>query len=195
MTAPIYRTFLAFALVATALGPTARAYAQSETVLHIFSGAPDGMYPTGGLIGDSKGHYYGTTSEGGDARCNFSGCGTVYELSRVQGSWVVDILYEFPGGSGGAQPEGNLTMDAAGNLYGVTDVGGLGEGLVYELIHNADGTWSPDILYTFMGAGDGANPIVGVVFDKAGNLYGTTQYGGDLSCGFSGCGTVFEISP
>jgi hypothetical protein len=99
------------------------------------------------------------------------------------------------GGGSGAQPQGTLIADAAGNLYGVCDSGDPGPGLVYELIHNSDGSWTPSTLYTFTGGSDGANPISSLVFDGAGNLYGTTQYGGDLSCGFDGCGVVFELSP
>ena len=170
------------------------AQAQTEKVVQIFPGYPGGQYPTGGLLRDSAGNIYGTTSEGGNA-CSFAGCGAIFELSLHAGQWTEKILYAFPGGGGGAQPEGNLVADAAENLYGVTDSGDPGPGLVYELIHNSDGSWTPSILYTFTGGTDGGNPIVGLTFDKVGNLYGTTQFGGDSSCGFSGCGVVFELSP
>jgi hypothetical protein len=192
-----FRSLLAAAVITVNLALTlaASAQAQTEKVLHTFSGIPDGQYPTGGLLRNSAGNLYGITSEGGASGCGFAGCGAIFESSLLAGQWTEKILYAFPGGAGGSQPEGNLVADTAGNFYGVTDVGGSAHGLVYELIHNSDGSWTPSVLYTFTGGSDGANPIVGLVFDKAGNLYGTTQFGGDTSCGFSGCGVVFELSP
>lgn len=187
-------SFLIAAVIILTLA--AGAQAQTEEVLHAFTGIPDGQYDVGGLLRDSAGNLYGVTSEGGNDGCGFAGCGAIFELSPKGGQWTESILYAFPGGSGGAQPEGNLIFDATGNLYGVTDAGGSGAGLVYELIHNSDGSWTASILYTFTGGSDGANPIAGLVFDGAGNLYGTTQFGGDSSCpGFAGCGVVFELSP
>jgi hypothetical protein len=173
----------------------ASAQAQTETVLHSFTGIPDGQYATSGLFRDSAGNLYGTTDEGGLPGCGFAGCGAVFQLNPQGGQWTETILYAFPGGAGGAQPEGNLIADAAGNFYGVTDAGGSGQGLVYELIHNSDGSWTESVLYTFTGGSDGGNPIAGLVFDGAGNLYGTAQFGGDSSCKPFGCGVVFELSP
>lgn len=187
----------AFTGAAIVFGLSSTAHAQKEQVLHVFTGIPDGQYGTGGLIFDSVGNLYGTTSEGGQSGCGFAGCGTVYELSPlVGGGWSEQVLFNFPGMPGGAQPEGNLLLGPGGNLYGTTDAGGSGHGVVYELVHNSDGSWTSNVLYTFTGGNDGSNPYVGLVLDKAGNLYGTTQYGGDLTCGFSlGCGVVFELSP
>jgi hypothetical protein len=186
----------AFASVVFIFSMAVSAATQKELVIHSFPGVPDGQYPTGGMVFDAAGNLYGATSEGGASGCGFGGCGAVFELSpQTGGGWVEQIVYDFPGGSGGAQPEGNLLMDSAGNLYGTTDAGGSGHGIVYELIHNSDGSWTSNVLYSFSGGSDGSNPYVGLVLDKAGNLYGTTQYGGDLSCGFGGCGVVFELSP
>lgn len=188
-----FHALLAAAVITLSLAAVAQA--QTEEVLHSFTGTPDGQYSSGGLLRDSAGNLYGATSEGGNTGCGFAGCGTVFELSPQGGQWIETILYVFPGGGSGSQPEGSLIADADGNLYGVTDSSDPGPGLVYELVHNSDGSWTPSILWTFTGGTDGANPIAALVFDGAGNLYGTTQYGGDLSCGFNGCGVVFELSP
>jgi len=100
-------------------------------------------------------------------------------------------LYSFTGGSDGGDPLSNLAMDAAGNLYGTTFVGGAyGAGEVFELNHNPGGDWSETVLYSFTGGLDGANPYYsGVIFDASGNLYGTSVDGGA-----SNLGTVFELS-
>jgi uncharacterized repeat protein (TIGR03803 family) len=101
-------------------------------------------------------------------------------------------LYNFTGYSDGGNPLSNLVMDAAGNLYGTTFVGGAhGAGEVFELSRGAGSSWTETVLYSFTGGVDGANPFyAGVIFDSAGNLYGTTVGGGTL-----GFGTVFELSP
>ncbi len=119
------------------------------------------------------------------------------------------VLWSFAGGtSDGAIPMGPLTFDKSGNLYGTTDAGGIstcsgGCGTVFELSPNGDGTWSNTILYSFCTSVfgnqclDGAHPQARVIFDTAGNLYGTTVNGGGQDCSFDsrGCGTVFELSP
>ena len=101
-------------------------------------------------------------------------------------------LYSFTGGSDGGDPLSNLVMDAAGNLYGTTFVGGAyGAGEVFELSPSGGGDWSEKVIYSFTGGLDGANPYYsGVIFDASGNLYGTTVEGGA-----SNLGTVFELSP
>lgn len=171
-----------------------------ETVLHTFTGGTDGGYPEGGhLIMDKSGNLYGTTSSGGainTTNCGSYGCGTVFKLD-TRGRETV--LYSF-GGSGdgittdGASPASGLTMDAAGNLYGTTGNGGPSyAGTVFKL----DTTGHETMLYAFTGAnGDGAYPYGTVVMDAAGNLYGTTGYGGYYATSGecqSGCGTVFKV--
>jgi uncharacterized repeat protein (TIGR03803 family) len=106
------------------------------------------------------------------------------------------IIYSFAGGADGADPESDLLMDAAGNLYGTTNQGGIGScyegcGTVFELIRTKDG-WEHQVLYSFAGGpNDGANPTAGLVFDSGGNLYGTTEHGG----GSYNYGTVFKLAP
>ncbi len=100
-------------------------------------------------------------------------------------------LYNFTGGSDGGYPMSRPTFDAAGNLYGTTNAGGLGYGTVFELSPNGSGGWNETVLYSFTGGADGANPNYSdVIFDSFGNLYGTTYNGGAY-----GYGVVFELSP
>jgi uncharacterized repeat protein (TIGR03803 family) len=141
---------------------------------------------------------YGTTFLGGSYNA-----GVVFSLSRVSISgWYELVLYPFTGGNDGDGPIGPLMADAAGNLYGTTFNGGAhGAGLVYKLAPNRfSAGWTETVLYVFQGvpygsSADGANPNSGVVFDAAGNLYGTTQFGGNGPGGGCGCGTVFKLTP
>ncbi len=114
------------------------------------------------------------------------------------------VLYNFNygpdnGGPLGDGPGSRLTFDRAGNLYGTTAGGGLGYGTVFELSPNG-GSWNETVLYSFTGGADGAYPMNSyVIFDSAGNLYGTTEWGGANTClpdyVANGCGVVFELSP
>jgi uncharacterized repeat protein (TIGR03803 family) len=128
------------------------------------------------------------------------GCGTVFELSpNSNGGWVETILYSFQGGSDGYQPSPGLIFDLAGNLYGSAFGGGAyGSGAVFELSPNGSGGWTKAILYNFgSSSNDGAQPQ-SLIFDKSGNLYGTTLAGGENGCDHDlaqSCGTVFELSP
>jgi uncharacterized repeat protein (TIGR03803 family) len=159
-----------------------------ETVLHEFSGAPDGEEPKGLLVADTLGNLYGTTTGGGAS----SGYGTVFEISA---GGAETILHSFAGppegGGDGAFPYEGVVRDSAGNLYGTTALGGAyGSGVVYKL----DASSSETLLYSFSG-GDGANPGSLLLLDSQGNLYGTTSNGGNAQCGGTGCGVVFELSP
>ena len=103
------------------------------------------------------------------------------------------VLYRFPGGRHGNLPLAGVVFDDAGNMYGTTYDGGVyGWGTVFELSRSATG-WKQLVLYSFMGSTDGANPAANLIFDSAGNLYGTTTAGGSSQCG-DGCGTVFRLS-
>ena len=149
----------------------------TETVLHSFTGAPDGVNPYAGLIRDTAGNLYGTTSAGGAA-----GHGTVFKLDTTG---VETVLHSFTAVPDGAAPYAGLVRDAAGNLYGTTTSGGAGYGTVFKL----DPTGTETVLHSFDGRGDGGILYAGVIRDTAGNLYGTTLYGGPSG----GRGTVFKV--
>ena len=181
------------------LTPTASGF-WNETTLHIFSFA-DGVSPNGTLIFDAVGNLYGVAAGGGlgtGTRCTnrAGGCGTVFELSPSASGWTETVLHDFTHNIDGANPRGGLVMDAAGNLYGTTTAGGGNSGVdfgtVFELSPMADGEWMETILHIFKNNGhqDGLEPNGSLVFDAAGNLYGTTVVGGSI-----GFGTVFELSP
>jgi uncharacterized repeat protein (TIGR03803 family) len=153
--------------------------AGTETVLHSFgANVDDAYYPFGGsLILDSAGNLYGTTWYNSQS-------GTVYKLAPDA---TETILHSFTTGSGdGELPYGTLVRDATGNIYGVTTYGGaFGFGTVFKLDANNTET----VLYSFSGSGgDGAIPGGGLVRNRAGNLYGTTNSGGS-----SYLGTVFKL--
>jgi uncharacterized repeat protein (TIGR03803 family) len=173
----------------------------SETLLYDFCSAAnckDGDGPVGGLIFDAAGNLYGTTATGGNTggQCPY-GCGAVFELSPgANGIWTEKVLFRFLYAEG-ANPQATLVFDSAGNLYGTTSQGGTyGIGAVFELTPHANGAWTETTLYNF-NTTDGRVPLSSLIFDAAGNLYGTTFLGGTgASCAYSyGCGTVFELSP
>jgi uncharacterized repeat protein (TIGR03803 family) len=158
-----------------------------ETVLYTFTGGADGGNPVGGVILDSAGNIYGTTADGGTPS-GFSGNGVVFTLTPAGQETV---LYTFTGGTDGSTPDAGLVFDSEGNLYGTTYQGGAsGYGVVFKL--DPSGKYS--VLYNFTGQADGGNPIAGVVLDAAGNLYGTTEYGGSAA-GQHGHGVVYEVGP
>jgi len=190
--------------------------AWGESILHSFAGYPaDGGYPAAGLVFDAKGNLYGTTSIGGTSVSCLrgkkpEGCGIVFELSpAVSGSWSETLLYSFTNANGdGAFPYASLIFDGAGNLYGTTTQGGVtgkcGEGknatcgTIFELSPSRTGIWTEKTLYAFKGfKNDGGYPLAGLTMDTSGNLYGTTDVGGDASNSQYdlGFGTVFELSP
>ncbi len=171
--------------------------------LYSFVGGNDGQGPGGSLVFGPNGVLYGTTGYGGDVLADGCsgdgpGCGTVFSLSppshacsSVLCPWTQTVLYRFLGGSDGALPNGSLVVDAAGNLYGTTFEGGPdNEGTVFELSPTEGGGWAEQTLHSFTGAQDGGTPYAGLIFDAAGNLYGTTWGGGTYDFG-----TVFELTP
>ncbi len=167
----------------------------NETVLHSFTGGADGAYPTGALIRDSAGNLYGTANGGGNlSACGGFGCGLVFKLDS---SGNETILYTFTGATDGAYPSGSVTLDTDGNLYGTTDGGGDlnacfggGCGVVFKI----DTKGNETALYAFAGTADGNFPNGGLILDGNGNLYGTTNTGGDLSgCFGAGCGVIFKV--
>src|ERR1039457_3987576 len=148
-----------------------------QTVLYSFTGGADGSGPQAGVIGDSAGNLYGTTSLGGTASV-----GVVYKLDTTGHETV---LYSFTGGADGGNPSAGVIRDSAGNLYGTTQRGGTANaGVVYKL----DSTGHETVLYTFTGGADGGDPWSGVIRGSAGNLYGTTRFGGT-----AGAGVVYKL--
>jgi uncharacterized repeat protein (TIGR03803 family) len=166
-----------------------------RTVLHAFSGS-DGFDPSGGLVFDGAGNLYGVTIHGG-----LYNAGVLFELSPGSGGgWMLTLLHNFGGPGDGASAWGRPVFDGGGNLYGTAVTGGAsGSGVVYELSPTLTGTWNETLIYNFTGGLDGGNPYSGLVFDGAGNLYGTTGAGGHSTvhvCKINaGCGVVFELSP
>ena len=211
------RLAVAFGAVLPALIGLQPAHAQTETVLYSFGSAPDSRYPWSSLIMDSKGNLYSTTNQGGT-----NGAGTVFELSPETGSgcptgtntgngWCESVLYSFGSVSGDASNPASSLLLYKSDLYGTTvnggvvgmECSGLGCGTIFKLSPapkkgcaagtNTGNGWCESVIYSFAGAGgDGFSPYADLIVDKKGNLYGTTQYGGEND---AGAGTVFELSP
>jgi len=141
--------------------------------------------PVSGLIADAHGNLYGTTLTGGGAN---DGC--VFKLSPSHEGWQQTIIHSFGGGDGNG-PYGGLTLDAAGNIYGTTGNGGAyNGGVAFKLSPSANGSWTESVLYSFGSGDDARGPQCKLIFDRQGNLYGTTDVGGSHNVG-----TVFELSP
>ena len=187
--------------------PAAKGDAWTFTLLHDFvCCTSDGWSSVAGLVRDSQGNLYGTTEWGGSYSgeyCAYLGCGTAFEVSppAVQGgAWSETILHRFGGDPDGVNPVNALALDARGNLYGSTFSGGaLGGGTAFELSPPAQkgGAWTKTVIhnFTYGNKDDGAVPVGTFIFDKAGNLYGATELGGN-ACDYGyGCGTVFELTP
>jgi uncharacterized repeat protein (TIGR03803 family) len=163
-------------------------------VLHTFKGGKDGANPSARLF-RTAGNFYGTTFFGGVKGCRTYGCGTVFKLDTTG---RLTVLHAFTGGQDGAYPNGRVILDFSGNLYGTTSQGGGpgcgsgGCGVVFKLSPSGNLT----VLHHFAGyPTDGAYPYAGLQWDGAGNMYGTTFFGGAVDCNGSGdgCGTVFKI--
>ena len=191
-------TLLLWILSASCLGRSALGAVPQETVLYSFAGAPaDGSLPNVGVAADKAGNLYGTTQYGGT-----TGNGTIFKLSPPStkgGQWTESVLYNFQGGADGFSPYATPVLDPSGNLYGTTMMGGANNlGIIYQLSPPpvSGGAWTETILHPFGGGADGAYPSGNLILDVKGNLYGTTQHGGNESgnCGL-GCGTVFEMTP
>jgi uncharacterized repeat protein (TIGR03803 family) len=172
--------------------------AQTFQVLHTFTG-PDGADPIGGVTISSSGTLYGTTWNGGNGTCRYEECGTVYELAPRGTGWKFSSLYSFNESDGaGYYPEGPITLGPNGALYTTTTDGGSGGyGTVFELQPPTGGCktaicyWTATPLHAFQGGpNDGAYPGGQLVFDPAGNIYGTTGGGGATNNG-----VVYELTP
>jgi uncharacterized repeat protein (TIGR03803 family) len=187
MTAGALSIVFVLALVATP------AQAQTYKVIHNFTGS-EGAYPYAGLTIDKAGNFYGTAAGGGAV-----GYGTVYKLAHAGSGWTVLPLYSFTGVYDGANPLSPVTIGPDGSLFGTTIGLYDGQGTVFNLkpLPTRSPTpltpWTMNVLHTFTGKnGDGDQPVYGgVIFDQAGNIYGTTQFGGDNG----GFGVVFKEAP
>ncbi len=168
------------------------AHAQKYKVLHNFTNGGDGGDPYAGLTIDRAGNFYGTASGGGSA-----GWGTVYKMSHQGSGWVVLPLYGFKSGNDGANPLSPVTIGPDGSIYGQTIGEYDGQGTVFNLKPPPTrpptvlSPWTETVLHQFTGYNDGDQPVYGpLIFDPAGNLYGTTQFGGTGSFGI-----VYELTP
>ena len=170
------------------------------TTLYGFTSSPDGARPFAEVVFGTDGSLYGTTFAGGVATgCSpYTMCGTVFKVRppatpprSILDPWTETVLYRFASRALDAfEPNGPLVSDQAGNMYGTTTYGGAyGYGAVYELAPSAGG-WTETILHNFSGGSDGRWPYGALIFDHAGNLYGTTWQGGVLPYG-----TVYELMP
>jgi uncharacterized repeat protein (TIGR03803 family) len=167
------------------LTPSGGGWLYSE--IYTLHGGIEGSNPRAGVIFDNAGNIYSATT-----RYGVGGGGTIFGLTPSDIGWVFSGLYSFVGTSG---PLGNLFMDAAGNFYGTTFAdGAYGLGSVFKLSPGPSG-WTYTSLHDFTGGDDGANPVSNVLFDAAGNLYGTASAGGNKGPCFNGCGVVWEIMP
>ena len=197
---------LGLATIILSMPPTTQA--QTEKILHTFTGTIDGSMPNSGVIFDSAGNLYGATEAGGDPNsCLGTGCGVIYKLSPgAAGGWQETMLLRFLTSATGAIPTGNVLFNASGNLFGAVHAGGDayacyvgnidGCGMIFELTP-ASPEWQESILRSFNSGIGGGIPNGGLVADASGDLFGTTQDGGSYKgvCDSYGCGVVFRISP
>ena len=177
--------------------PTQQGGQWAFSVLYTFTGQPDAAEPHAGVTFDQDGNLYGTTYAGGGFDW-----GAVYCLTHPikEGQlWTESVLYSFdPSNADIIRPEGPVTFDESGNMYGTTVLGGdlncqsgAGCGVVFELSPQQGGTWTYTNLYSFQGGNDGVKPTGYMVMDSKGSLYSTTEEGG----GGNGAGIAFKLSP
>jgi len=162
-------------------------------IIHSFGAGTDGQIPNAQLIVDSHGNLYGDTYLGGT-----NGFGSIFTMHRnPTGAWTEKVIYNFTGGSDGANPQSTLAFDAAGNLYGTASGGGIvsslctvivGCGTIFKLTPGSNEQWTETTLYQFAGTPDAWFPLAGLVVAANGVLYGTTNAGG-----VNGLGTVYAL--
>jgi len=184
----------AFVILVLGIMMAPAAPAQTFSVLHTFTGGPDGGNPGTVAVGGA-GVLYGTASQGGMTSCQF-GCGVIFRLALENSAWILSPLYEFTGGTDGANPD-DMVVGPSGILYGMTSGGGSGFGTVFQFRPPVSPCksvlcyWDETVIHTFAGPpNDGASPDLSrLIFDPAGNVYGTTDAGG-----MANVGTAFELS-
>jgi uncharacterized repeat protein (TIGR03803 family) len=185
---------LTIALALTIVVTQAHAQQWTLHVLHLFTDGADGAVPLAGLTMNSAGDLYGTANLGGSVNA-----GTVYKLRHSGSGWTFAVLYSFTGTQDGTGPQARVIFGPNGNLYGTTTGGGPdGQGVVFALrpppsfCRSISCPWTEFMIYRFTGGTDGSQPETGdVVFDAAGNLYGTTAHGGDSL----GDGVAYKLTP
>jgi uncharacterized repeat protein (TIGR03803 family) len=165
-----------------------------RNVLYNFDGLKTGFGPVGPLLFDAAGRLYGVTSGTYNQYA-----GTVFRLGRPSEKWKETKLWQFDGPDGGG-PHGGLIFDASGTLYGTSGGGSngcIGDpcGTAYKLTPTEHGKWNETLIYGFADPSNGFEPSGGLVFDKKGNLYGTTAVGGIGSSCPVGCGVVYKLAP
>ena len=176
------------------------AQAQTYQVIHSFTGGADGAAPAAGLVMDAAGNLYGTTQQGGFSgrmECP-NGCGTVFQLSKLDSAWILTPVYRFTGKPDGYYPSANLVFGPDGSLYGTTRYGGVpnncipvGCGTVFKVTSDDQGRWTESVLHRFEPGSEGYDPFASpVAFDSAGDIYVTTEIGGPQRWG-----SVIELTP
>src|SRR6476620_4272197 len=159
----------------------------TQSVIHAFTGGVDGSGPGARVAVDNRGNVYGMTPTGGA-----NGLGTIYALhAKSNGSWAFRVIHTFTGGSDGSSGSAGKLLLRGGRVYGAATTGGASSsGTIFELTPTETGEWDFKTIYAFQGAPDGVFPYGALLFDPAGNLYGTTYYGGT-----NGLGAIYRLSP
>jgi uncharacterized repeat protein (TIGR03803 family) len=176
--------------------PASKSSHWTFTILYSFKGGKDGGLPEGNVMFGPDGSLYGTANVGG--RYTKYGGGVVFRLTPSGAHWTEHVLHYFGRKGDGINPHGGLVADRKGNLYGTTADGGAlycsgGCGVVYALSLPSN---AETVLYRFSGGEDGGTPLAALAIDGAGQLFGTTEFGGYFSSYCQGgCGTVFKLSP
>jgi hypothetical protein len=183
------------------LSPTAKGwtYKQLYSFCSPKGGCPNGDEPDEPLSWDTRGNLYGTTVFGGNGspKCPGNlGCGVAFQMTPdSDGSWTYHVMHRFANFPTDGQYPSGLVVDASGNAYGVTGYGGAHKsGTIYKMTPSTGGHWKQTVLYDFPNCAEGCGPGGTMVFDKAGNLYGTSS-GGLADCGGYTCGVVFKLTP
>jgi hypothetical protein len=173
--------------------PIKKGGAWKESTLYAFQAFEIAANP--GPVFDGKGNLYGSWYQ--LYACGTLGCGTVFQLQRSGKRWQETSLFDFSGGGYGGEPMAGVILDKQGNLYGTGAEGGNNWGIAFEL-KLSKGHWTESVLHNFCSSNncaDGATPQSPLVFDSAGNLYGTAEAGG-TGCSFNqSCGVVFKLTP
>jgi uncharacterized repeat protein (TIGR03803 family) len=158
----------------------------TQSVIHAFTGGDDGSGPGARVTVDQSENVYGMTPTGGAY-----GLGTIYKIHQAGGAWDFRVIHAFTGGADGGSGSAGRMILRKGRLYGAATTGGnYGGGVVFELTQSGVAGWHFRTIYSFQGQPDGSFPYGALLFDRSGNVYGTTYYGGA-----NGIGAVYKLSP